>query len=203
MPNWCYNTTIIYGDKEQLKEFWNMLKEQVIDAKKGVKENSWDNLWLGNVFYKYYNEEQINKLGIQCRGAFTGEEAITYDEENGNIEMYYETAWSPNIESWNQLLYDFFPKLKEVTQSEECGMGIYVTNDYDRLYFTDKYNLDFGINGRGDTEYFDSDESLIRYINKWFNENLSTIKDVYDWIDRRNEEDDTYIYLNEFEDYQY
>lgn len=207
MPNWCYNTTFIYGDKKQLEEFWNVIEKEIIKGGKGLKTNSWDNLWLGNIFLHFYNEEEANKLGLVFRGAFLDldDESLYYNREKGFIQMKYETAWSPNIESWEQLLYDFFPKLKHATEAEESGMGIYVIKDDEKLFFNDKYVLDALINDDFYTEYFSKDEDLINFVNNEFNKNYKSIKELLEdknWVEEI-ENNNGYFLLNEFEDYYY
>lgn len=205
MPNWCYNTTFIYGDKEQLEEFWNVIEKEVLKGDKGLKANSWGNLWLGNIFLHFYNEEEALKLGLLYRGSFIegDENALYYNKEKGFIQMQYETAWNPNIESWEQLLYDYFPKLKHATESEESGMGIYVIKDDEKLFFNDKYVLNALINDDFYTEYFSKDEDLIDFVNNEFNKNYKSIQEIENdkkWIEEI-ENNDGYFSINKFEDY--
>lgn len=206
MPNWCDNTTFIYGDKQQLEEFWSVIEKEVLKGGEGVKKNSWGNLWLGNIFLHFYSEEEGNELGLQFRGAFLDDYvSLYYNREEGFIQMRYETAWSPNIESWEQLLYDFFPKLKQATKSEESGVGIYVIKDDERLFFNDKYVLEALINDDFYTNYFDKDEEVVDFVNREFNKNYKSIKELLEdkeWLEEI-ESNNGYFCLNEFEDYYY
>lgn len=205
MPNWCYNITFIYGDKKQLEEFWNVIEKEVLKEGKGLKENSWNNLWLGNIFLHFYNDEEVYDLGLMFRGSFidSDEESLYFDKEKGFIQMRYETAWNPNVESWDTLLKDFFPKLKEVTQSEEPNEGIYVTNDYDKLFFDDEYYLDACVNDNYYNEYFKSEDDLVKFVNKEFNKDYKSVKEIENdekWI-KKIGKDGGYFFINRFEDY--
>lgn len=198
MPNWCYNRTIIYGDKEQVKELWEIIERETSENRTIKTLNSWGQDWLGNVFYYFYNDKEVNQKGIMCRGSFYDKK---YNEQEGTIYLSYETAWGPNIESWEQLLYDFFPNLSQVTLAEECGCGIYVNTDTEGKFFKDKYVLDCCYQGENHYEYFESDKELVDYINEQFDQNFTNARQIFEdkvFQESFNVEDEDFFSLNEF-----
>ena len=199
MPNWCQNTTFIYGDKKQLKQFQEMLEKQTSVNRDPKIENDWDEEWLGNVFYHFYTKEEIEKYDIRCRGCFN---YIEYNDDC--IQMQYETAWSPNIESWERLLNDYFPKLKQATQAEEIGMSIYVVYDPEHLFFSDKWLFDSCYQGDYYTEYFDTDEALVKYINETFGQDFKNVDQILSdktFAESFNVEPEDYYGLYQFEEW--
>lgn len=168
MPNWCFNNMVVTGDPKQLKDFYNMLKKELSEDREVKTENSWDNMWLGNIFYKYYSEEDIKNKDIRCRGCIND---FDYDESNDTITIQYESAWVSSYPSFDLLLNDFFPQLVEYTIAEECGCGIYINTDTTRKYFPERYMIDCCKNGEYIHEWFDTKPAFITFFNSIYKVN--------------------------------
>ena len=62
MPNWSTNRFVVFGDKKQLQKFYADMQDAI--AEKPTKftpvDNSWDNMWVGNLFLAAgYSEDEV------------------------------------------------------------------------------------------------------------------------------------------------
>lgn len=195
MPNWCYNQTVFYGDKETTTKLYKELKE-VIDYR--------TNCHIDN-FFKLLGvpQERLN-VYYGFRG-YIGDFCLL---EDNSLMLSYETAWNPIIEGLNDVLAEYQPTLKQVTWCEECGMAVYINTDREGLYFKHKYYLDMsteGGNDFNDEKYFDTLDDAINEFQIFYGvydditteeelrKEISKVRDRYD--------DDVYITFEEFTDY--
>ena len=161
MPNWCITyITINHENEQKLKEFEEKLNSLM---SKDYIENSFGKTWLGNLVGNSgigtIDENKVSDL--KCRGE------ITYMENLGNqLVIYTETAWVPMLKLWQKLLEKYLPDGELTYSAEECGCGIYCTNDPAMLdcYLVDIWE-DVGIEG----EYYcpgETEESVIEMLQK-------------------------------------
>lgn len=78
-------------------------------------------------------------------------------------------------------------------QAEEPGMEIYATNDFDGIYFPDRYHVDICINNEYYEEYFESKEECFKYI-----EEKTGCKNE-DEIEKFNDTKNQYIFIHEYD----
>jgi hypothetical protein len=108
MPNWCNNTVIFSGDKENLDKLTSAL-----DAAKKLEDET--------------REAQIiHGLGDVVDGYFF---SIYYERLENEIYFQYDTRWSPNIEDLALLCKEF--KVSADHEYSEPGCQIYGTATYD------------------------------------------------------------------------
>ena len=119
----------------------------------GLHENGFGSTWLGNLVIKLGGD--WNK--IYCRGSWDN---LLY--ENGVISFSIESAWNEPNEV-RHFIEEKFPNIKLYYQSEESGMGIYITNDDTGQYFPERFYLWVE---NEETEYYDNLENLILDIEK-------------------------------------
>ena len=108
MPNWCNNTVIFSGDKENLDKLTSALNA----AKKLDDETR--------------EAQIIHGLGEVVEGYFF---SIYYERLDNEIYFQYETRWSPNIDDVSQLCKEF--KVSAEHEYSEPGCRIYGTATYD------------------------------------------------------------------------
>lgn len=151
MPNWCINTVVFSSpDKKQLKDFHGKVKEWLKD--KPTRFPKVSSGWLGRCLIEsglYEADEDGDLLENQnlphCRAFLTDLEEIDGD----SFTMYYDSAWSPMIKLWVEIIDHLNLNIGITFYSEEPGMGIYVTND-------DDYNevlVEYDVNGDCGSEY--------------------------------------------------
>lgn len=107
MPNWCNNTVIFSGDKENLDKLTSAL-----NAAKKLEDET--------------REAQIiHGLGEVVEGYFFD---IYYERLENEIYFQYETRWSPNIDDVAQLCKEF--EVCAHHEYTEPGCQIYGTTTY-------------------------------------------------------------------------
>ena len=180
MPNWCFNQTTIYGEKEMLEKFKTDLVDALSENPKFEKvENDWNNMWLGNIFLGAGYEEKDLGKSIRCRGWVDD-----YIINENKIELQYETAWDDICSSIDKMLEEKYGGvLYQVTLAEEIGNEFYLNTDKEKKYYktefcitTDEKIFD------GEDKYFDSKEELLNFFNTRLKENFTTIEEIEDWL---------------------
>ena len=150
MPNWCSNRVKLMGDQERIDKVERILQDCLDD--------------------EIYSLSDIAKhLGVNigddiyCRGSLSCFERELY----GTLILDVETAWSPIDEYWDVITENL--GLKYASQSEECGMGVYVIhNDLDGKHFPENYVLDVWEKYQDLTEdyyYFETENDLCTFMN--------------------------------------
>lgn len=111
MPNWCYNSVIFSGDKENL----NALAEAIKDAvQKEMSEKK---------------AQKIHSLSEVVEGYFFDIYSEDYSDKN-YITLQYETRWSPNIDDVAELCREY--KVSAMHDYSEPGMQVYGTVAYEK-----------------------------------------------------------------------
>lgn len=116
-----------------------------------------------------------------------------------------ETAGSPNMEPWFDMLKDKYNnEIELLYMSEECGNLIYETNDKNAEVYTDRYVINYFIKGEGDSHYFSNKGDLVDYISEVFHIPVSldeSVEELQDDILRAEgikDDADNFCYVNEF-----
>ena len=117
---------------------------------------------------------------------------------NGSILRFNtETAWGPMNEVF-KLVKSIYPSLEIYYQAEEDANGVFITNDSEGAYFTDRFRIEYDC----DYEYFTTIEGVCDYISGIIRKEVKTREDmeaaINDW-NGNTEDDDKMIYFNEYE----
>ena len=131
MPNWCYTQYVVDGERKQIKQLHDIMKE-LESMDQPLHENGFGTTWLGNLVIKLGGDWEK----IRCRGDWSNLEI----SESG---LYFTTdsAWCEMSEV-RHFIEEKFPGLKIYYQTEEPGMEIYQTNDATGQYFPEEFYLD-------------------------------------------------------------
>lgn len=199
MPNWCYNQTVFYGDKNKQKEIYEKTYEKYLSQQ-------WSHI---DLILKEFgcSKEELDK-DFCVRAHITDLRLL----ENGELEMSYESAWNPINEILDEILKKYQPQMKQVTLADESGMDVFLNTDIEGKYFTEKYYLDLTITGEdetrkenyNDTKYHDSLESVVNELKDFFgfydfsNEEMDTEEQITSVIEKLEEYDDIYITFANF-----
>ena len=110
MPNWCSNSLIIRGDVETLSQLKPMLEagEGLLDAIKPIGE--WE---YGNAVEAWGTKWDVSTEGLQF---------VDHGDGTAEIEGYFDSAWSPPVEAFQQLAEDWDSCYIELKYFEP-GMG--------------------------------------------------------------------------------
>ena len=110
MPNWCSNSLIIRGDVKTLSQLKPVLEagEGLLDAIKPIGE--WE---YGNAVEAWGTKWDVSTEGLQF---------VDHGDGTAEIEGYFDSAWSPPVEAFQQLAEDWDSCYIELKYFEP-GMG--------------------------------------------------------------------------------
>lgn len=178
MPNWCEVAYRIEGDKQTLKKIMKAAKNHK------VRENSSED-WLGNVL----DALKIDFSKYSYMRGFLLEPPL-WDEDTLIINT--DEAWSRT--DFAEALEDNLP-VTVYWIAEEPGCEIYETNDSDGKYFTEKYLVEYCLDGNIESEYFDDEASAYKFIESF---GCKTTEDI-DKYNEENYDKGNYISFHEFQ----
>lgn len=99
-------------------------------------------------------------------------------DDVGVLKFSTETAWGPMLEVF-QAICDTYKSMSYFFLSEESGMGEYYTNDINKKYFRERYIIDICTpQEECETEYFETLEDALAYLQENENIELKTLNDV-------------------------
>ena len=139
MPNWCQTAIEFAGNKEAIYKLYHFIDDQKYLVYVQEPNHFNKNYWLGT----FLERAGLDIEKFRCRGQITywPDEPEAYDDSG---ERYFfilktETAWAPMIAMWLEIIKNVSPGVTLLYTAEECGMGIYQTNDssYVGKYFVD------------------------------------------------------------------
>lgn len=185
MPNWCDTNYVIEGPKKDLEKIQNAIKNHK------VREDSADN-WEGNILDEL--GIKFNEAGANMRGFIDCEGDLTVYDYYATFNFYAQEAWYKT--DFSRYLEDAFPKITIYWRAEEPGCEIYETNDDKGDYFPERYVVDYSIGVKSDTEYFSTEEEVIKYLRKISKGKIRSINGANKFTEANNGDD--YIYVNEF-----
>lgn len=192
MPNWCWNQTVFYGDKEKQKEIYETIYPNYL-------EKTWPHLDLLLRELGCTESELENDF---CVRAHINDIRLL---NNGELELCYESAWEPINEVIDEILALHQPQMKQVTLAEETGCDVFLNTDVEGKYFTEHYYLDLTITGEdesreekyNDIKYYETLEGVIEELKNFFSfyafDKLETEEDVERVIEDLRELEDVYI----------
>lgn len=141
MPNWCSNNLSVYGPKDEMDKFIEVIK--ISDGEYNLLEKLYptpEDLMIDSSFGKDSPEQisnremygyadwydwRIAKWGTKwtesdlCLGQ---EYTVNEDANTGTIAFNFETAWSPPLEAFDKISEDW-PELLFCIYYEETGMS--------------------------------------------------------------------------------
>lgn len=126
MPNWCENTLTITGDAKQLEKFIKKAKTKktALSLAKIYPEPDYSKIKVKKTFGKRYAEkgEEWWDWRIQNWGTKWDIEAYINYQDEGIIEYYFDSAWSPPLEFFKEASRQY-PDLQFRIKYDEPSMG--------------------------------------------------------------------------------
>lgn len=123
MPNWCFNSVLVTGEKEELNRF----KDHVSNKKSAFSLNEIipmpDDIFrgdLGEKERKKYGEKNWYDWSWANWGTKWDTAGVEIESETDSIQYKFETAWNPP-EPIAGALREEFPKLEIDWEWEEEG----------------------------------------------------------------------------------
>ena len=169
---------------------------QKIDEAIVIAVNSKDNK------YEMYQAAEYLKLPVKNATRLGGEisEEPTWDEDTGALRFWSEERWC--LQDFAELLEKQFPDIKVYWIVEECGCEVYCTNDAEGKYFPERYLVDTCIDSICNSEYFETEEQVYKWLDKLTNGRVKSEEDVEEFnadYEDSDASDENYIYIHEFE----
>lgn len=162
MPNWCCNSEIIAGPKEEVEKLRDLIEEW---TSKNYVENGFGLEWLGNIVigagFMIYDDDPEH--GFHCRGNLSDVLEIEEGTDGEDWKLHFQslTACIPMPEMWYAIVAKYAPHCNYYYFSEEHGNLLYQSNDVTHRFFTEEYFVDVRYNGEND---------VIKKIKKYFPE---------------------------------
>lgn len=205
MPNWCFTAAIVRSDDNcKLKSIYDKLNEWLVEDDKN--KSDFGDGWIGNLAVHsgiLASYDEINRIPIACRGSV---EDVEFDGDSIYIAM--STAWEPMLEALYRAIERNFglDGINIVYSAEECGNGVYLTNDDDVIgqYLVEiddeaerEVKYAFGVVDYNMDTY--SEEELIPILRRAFGMCDSDDVDIEDLVDEANEHEGITINKWEYE----
>jgi hypothetical protein len=128
MPNWCNNYLSVSGPYDEVKRFFDEVKEKPSEDKDPnnlqaltfenhapLKEDP-DDSWVVSEYW--------GTKWDACSVDVHSEDVIKLEGDQGEIQYSFQTAWSPPS-GWFSVMVPQFPTLVFRLDYEECGNGVY------------------------------------------------------------------------------
>ena len=179
MPNWCETGVFFYGGAEnELQRLFtdiNRIREinQINNAffkfeneyrlpftLEPVPSEEADPLWIGGLLYHVGQEASE----VNCRGFFRAfdDESEFAIQEDGGIGTCINCAWGPFVDVF-QLIANAYGQ-EFVFCAEEPNMGVYINTDISGQHFTDRYVLEWLLEGAVGEVRFSTEAALLEQL---------------------------------------
>ena len=203
MPNWCStNITIRYEDSKKLKSFYDKIETW---AKKKYHDNGFDypdceTYWLGNIvgnsgLSKWDEKKDDFEPNIRCRGSIN---ELSFDENY--IHIRTETAWCPMMQMWDMLREKYLPDAEIWFDAEECGCGLYVTNDptIAGTYYIDVWEPPEELEDIYSL-YEVGEEEVVKFLQKVLKTDESDFEKLQKMSEEKFDKDDRWFSINQWQ----
>lgn len=190
MPNWCFASYVIEGEKKEIDGLEQMMRK-LDSMEKPAVENGFGTKWLGCLVHELGGKWEE----IRCRGSWSELERV----DDSTIRFNTETAWAPCNETFD-LICRRFPSIRYYYSSEEPGMCEYWTNDKEGKHFPDRFYIDLCTpKEEYDCEYFRTLDDALRWLRENYSKDISSKEDVERLCEQWEEKSpDAFCYLYEY-----
>jgi hypothetical protein len=185
MPNWCYTSYVIEGDKKELEDLHNRIRS-LQNLPEPEQAYSFGKLWLKNV---------LELFGDIPEGMYYRGNIVDYPELSDVLRFQTMTAWADMNGVWDSVL-SHYESLHYYYSSEEPGCILYYTNDEDGTYF-ERYLVDDWGEGQ---EYYNTEEEVIAYVSERLGIALTSWESMEKELEKYNDKnEDRCINVHKFE----
>ena len=199
MPSYCSNKIVFYSNNK------NSLQNILDNINRCLEKPIYNSVKNYLIFSGMENSSVINKVGSRDYFTYCDKE-IFKDERGYYFQFCTNSAWISNIEIFAALIKEKYNGGIEILfQSEEPDNGIYITNDYESEFFSERYKLNLSFAGKYIDKYYSSLFDLQNDLEKMFpkvcfdtsvrtDEIVAKIKAVYKFSSEFND----FISINKF-----
>jgi len=125
-------------------------------------------------------------------------EEPTWDENTGALRFWSEERWG--LQDFAELLEKQFPDIKVYWIVEECGCGVYCTNDKEGKYFPERFWVDTAQDDIYQSEYFTTEKAMYKWLNEKYG--VKSEEEVEAWnanYEATGDDCESFIYIHKFE----
>ena len=184
MANMASVAYAIEGPKKDLEEIFVAILNAV-----NTKDNRYEE-YIAAETLKLPIEEGKTRLG--------GEISDDPTLENGVLRFWAEERWG--LQDFEELLRKKFSDIKVYWIVEECGCGVYCTNDREGKYFPERYWVDTAQDDIYQSEYFITEEAMWKWLSEKYG--VKSMEEVEAWNQDYEDsatEDENFICIQKFE----
>lgn len=210
MPNWCNTTIKFHGNKKEIEDFHNKLDSF---TKQNYMENGFGYCWLGNILCGVGLGERIgakDDTAIRCRGcvSYLGEVECTDNDYTFILDM--ESAWTPAIKMWTETIKALkYGSIEFSYVAAEFNLGLYAIYDpFDD--WPDRYCINGFIAGEDENNTdlvnlqsggpYTTQEQIVKALQRFLKTEETDYKKLKNQAESyKFKDEDTYIYIEEFE----
>jgi hypothetical protein len=168
MANWASTAYAIEGPHETLEKIEKAILEHPVEE--GSSED-----WEGNILKALGIEWEAHTpdgKGYYMRGFI--QDVPWWDGDT--LRFYAEEAWGAT--DFNEVLEKNIPDIKVFYTVEEPGCEVYATNDKEGKYFPDRYWVDTCIDNNYQSEYFQFESSVYKWLHDITDGKVSSAEDA-------------------------
>ena len=189
MANWASTSYRIEGSESDLKKVYDVIDNFVTGKSKPVLEDA-SKEWEGNIVKALgASDEQLKESYLR---GFIEE----YELDGDVIRINAEEAWGAT--DFRHILGNLIPELTIYYIVEEAGCDVFATNDIDGKYFPEQYLVDAYVKDADYYEYFETEKQMRDFVSTMIDKEDFTDEDIEAW-NEEHEDDDSYIYVHEFQ----
>lgn len=189
MANWASTSYRIEGSESDLKKVYDVIDNFVTGKSKPVLEDA-SKEWEGNIVKALgASDEQLKESYLR---GFIEE----YELDGDVIRINAEEAWGAT--DFRHILGNLMPELTIYYIVEEAGCDVFATNDIDGKYFPEQYLVDAYVKDADYYEYLETKGQMKDFVSSLIGKEDFTDEDIEAW-NEEHEDDDSYIYVHEFQ----
>lgn len=187
MPNWCYNTIVVTGDKNSINSI--LIKVNMLEERQGIMQEL---IGLGDITKEEYEtgwyDWNIGRFGTKWdvpKSDFMGNLQIdSDDEEESQFTTSFDTAWSPPV--------PFLGTLSEIynvsitLDAEEGGNDFYVRAVFNNGHIEELDEMTFDAGHYCHNEDYFWDSVVPNQVEYWCDEDekpdMKMIDERFDFV---------------------
>lgn len=189
MANWATTSYVIEGDSKTVK--------RICDAILFPTANEGSKGWEGDVLTTLGIDNKAKRSDgtpYYLRGFISDEPRLEEKPDYSVLYFTAEEAWG--VTDFDEILLENLEDINIYWQTEEPGMEVYETNDFEGKYFKDLYFADVCLEDHYEEDYFQDEESLYKWLAEVTEGKIKTKKDLEAF--NVNNESDDFIIVQKF-----
>lgn len=189
MANWATTSYVIEGNSKTVKKIYDaILFPTANEGSKGWEGDVLTTLGIDN------KAKRNDGTPYYLRGFISDEPRLEEKPDYSVLYFTAEEAWG--VTDFDEILLENLEDINIYWQTEEPGMEVYETNDFEGKYFKDLYFADVCLEDHYEEDYFQDEESLYKWLAEVTEGKIKTKEDLEAF--NANNESDDFIIVHKF-----